>query len=430
MRRLLGLLLLAPLLVLLGAGPAVAGSVDEVVRGLERDGVHVDPAAQLDTDEDGIRSAVGRASVPTYVAVLPEEAANSSGGIANLVVEIGTALGDSDAVVLVITDEPFFRADNGRAAGARGIDAGSALEAALDQTSGTLQSAALTALVEDFVDRINAQSRGESGTSGTSDSGGGKAVLALLGVGAVGGGAWWVVSSRRRRAAHAQAMEDARADVESLYGRLGSDVSLLSAGDDDVARQALADAAERYNATGALMSTADSPAEWGAARRTAIEGITAARVARQRLGLDLGPDVPPLPSGVVPQLAEPASVQVGGETFEGSPGYEPGRPHWFEGGYHGEQVVPAGWYATPFWQSILIGSVLGGGRRSRYDGDGGGLSGGFGGGISGGTRWGSGAGRRSGRSGRSGGFGGFGGGGGWGGGGRGGGRSGGGGGSW
>lgn len=426
MRRLLLLLLLSPLLLL--ATPASAGSVEEVVAGLQRDGVFVDPQADLDVDEAGIVDAVGRAAVPTYVAVVPESAVSSSGGIANLVVEIGTALRDSSAVVLLITDRPRFRADNGRQAGERGIDAGEAVEAALEQTSGTPTAAAITAFVEDFVDRVNAQARGESGSSSSSGSGGGRGVLALLGIGVVGGGAWWVVSSRRRRKADAQAQEDARADVESLYGRLGSDVSLLSGGDDEVARQALADAAERYNATGALMSTASSPAEWAAARRTAIEGITAARVARERLGLDLGPEVPPLPAGIVPQLAEDATVQLGEQVFEGSPAYQPGRPHWFEGGYHGETVVPAGWYATPFWQSILIGSVLGGGRRSGYGYDDGygGYGGGYGGGARRRTSWSS-SGRRS-RGGS--GFGGFGGGGSWGGGGRGGGRSGGGGGSW
>ncbi len=238
--------------------------------------------------------------------------------------------------------------------------------------------------------------------------------------------AYLLVRSRRRKAAHGKQLEDARADVESLYGRLGSDVQLLAPGDDDVARQALADAGERYNATGALMAKADTLGEYAAARRTAVEGIAAARVVRARLGLDPGPDVP-LPPGAGPQLDAPTRVRVGEEEYDGSPQYEPGRPHYYEGGWYGGQQVPGGWYATPFWQTLLLSSVLrggyGGGYGRAYGRGYGGGYGGFGGGISGGI--GGGTGRRSGgfgglgsgRRGGGGGFGGFGGGGGWGGGG-------------
>ena len=111
--------------------------------------------------------------------------------------------------------------------------------------------------------------------------------------------------SRSRRQA-ARELQGYRADVESLYDRLGADVATLRPGDDAVARQALADAAERYNATGALLSQADTPGEFEAARRTVAEGLAAARVARTRLGLDPGPDVPP-PPGSGPQLQAAAA---------------------------------------------------------------------------------------------------------------------------
>ena len=196
-------------------------------------------------------------------------------------------------------------------------------------------------------------------------------------------------------------------------------MQLLSPGDDAIARQALADAAERYNATGALMAKADTPGEFAAARRTAIEGLTAARVVRERLGLDPGPELP-MPPSSAPQLTQPARVQVEDQEFEGSPTYTPGRPHYYEGGYYGGRAVPGGWYATPFWQTMLLSSVLTGGMGRR--GYGGVYVGGFGGGIGGGRSYG---GRR--RGGFGGGFGGGGrGGGGWGGGGRGGGFGGGG----
>ncbi len=179
-------------------------------------------------------------------------------------------------------------------------------------------------------------------------------VLALIGVG--GGGALYL--SRRRT--RARAMEGARADVESLYDRLGADVSNLSAGDDPVARQALADAAERYTSTGALLSRSDTPGEFEAARRTAVEGLSAARLARTRLGLDPGPEVPP-PPGSGPRLDREQRVQVGDEEYDGSPTYAPGRSHWFGGGMLGGRMVPGGWYGVPFWETMLLGSVLSGG---------------------------------------------------------------------
>ena len=182
----------------------------------------------------------------------------------------------------------------------------------------------------------------------------------------IGGGGLFYARSRRKRAA---AQQGARADVESLYNRLGADVSTLSAGDDAVAKQALADAAERYSATGALLSQADTPGEFEAARRTVVEGLSAARVARTRLGLDPGPDVPP-PPGSGPQMQAAGRVQVGDQAYDGSPAYAPGRSHYFGGGYLSGQMVPGGWYGVPFWESMLIGSALSGGFGGGYGGGG------------------------------------------------------------
>jgi hypothetical protein len=244
----------------------------------------------------------------------------------------------------------------------------------------------VTGLVREFVGQVDRQAAGagSGGSSSSSDGGGGGSggLLAVLGLGALGFGGYALLSSRRTAKTRATQLEDLRADVESLYGRLGSDVQLLAPGDDAVARQALADASERYTATGALLAKADTPGEFAAARRTAVEGIAAARVVRQRLGLDPGPDVP-VPEGQGPKLTEPARVQVGEDEYEGSPSYQPGRPHYYEGGYYGGQAIPGGWYATPFWQTLLMGSLLSGGSGRRGYGYGG-RSGGFGGGVFGG----------------------------------------------
>jgi hypothetical protein len=194
------------------------------------------------------------------------------------------------------------------------------------------------------------------------------------------------------------------ADVRSLCGRLAHDVSTLQPGEDPVARQALADASERYSTATALLERATSDAQRRTAWLAAVEGLSAARVARQRLGLDLGPPIPSLPSAG-PQLTQRARVDVQGESHVGSPVYEPGRPHWFPGGYYGGRHVPGGWYDAPFWPSSLVlgalgGWALGGLLAGAMYGDdlGGGFDGGGFGGFDGG------------------GFGGFGGGGDWGGG--------------
>ena len=97
---------------------------------------------------------------------------------------------------------------------------------------------------------------GSGGSTDTGGSGRGGVILGVIAVGALAGGGLFMRRNRRQRM---QALEGQRADVESLYNRLGSDVSTLAAGDDPLVRQAMADAAERYNATGALLSQADTP---------------------------------------------------------------------------------------------------------------------------------------------------------------------------
>ena len=65
-----------------------------------------------------------------------------------------------------------------------------------------------------------------------------------------------VVVARRNGAGRQQAqLEDARADAQRWYERLGGQVMNLH-GDDAAARQALADAGERYNAAGGQLQQA------------------------------------------------------------------------------------------------------------------------------------------------------------------------------
>ncbi len=149
------------------------------------------------------------------------------------------------------------------------------------------------------------------------------------------------------------------ADVGSLRDRLGHDVSTLQPGDDPVARQALADAAERYATAGTLLERATTDAQLRTAWLAAVEGLHASRVVRRQQGLDLGSPVPALP-GSGPQLARPTRVDVQGRSYTGAPTYEPGCPHWFPGGSYGGRHVPGGWYDVPFWPSALVLGGLGG----------------------------------------------------------------------
>ena len=418
MKRLL--VLIALLLVAL-PGTAYAENASQVAAALRSSPVYQSRGLDL-VDVAKLQSELNGSDPQVDVAVLVSGAASSGEQARQRAVEIGRALGDTNAVVLVITASKHLGAGAGNGAASRGVDANAALKAELADFSGKAFSKDnLTAFVTSFKQRVAEQASGAPVGSGSGGQGGQVAVgggssksssshagLYLLGgLAAIGGGgaAIAVRSSRRRKA---RVNEGLRADVEQLYNRLGSDVSLLDAKDNAIAKQALADASERYNACGATLASADAPEEFAAARRTAVEGLTAARVARKELGLDPGPEIPP-PPGSGPQLTAEQQVQLGGQTFDGSPNYQPGRQHYYGGGYVGGQMVQGGWYSRPFWEPFLLGSLLSGGlgggglfgggyggggyergyEEGRED-SGGGYSGGGDGGSSGGGDWGGG----------------------------------------
>src|ERR671916_806424 len=105
-----------------------------------------------------------------------------------------------------------------------------------------------------------------------------------------------IVLLRRSSAAGQQTrLEDARADAQRWYERLGGQVMNLH-GDDAAARQALADASERYNAAGGQLQQAKTIRQFELARESALEGLAYVRAARLAMGIDPGPDLPPLAS--------------------------------------------------------------------------------------------------------------------------------------
>lgn len=353
----------------LGPGSAVAGYVSDAADHLRSDPVYVDPQAEAATvvDAGALRAAIRGVSSHVVVAVLPAGATAEAAAKA-LPVQIGQAIGGR-VTVAVLAGRQVQAASNDLPAGQADRLASNAV--ARHRGEG-FTTPGVTGALTDFVRQVQAapKLRAAGGAGGSSGSGALVALLIVFLVLVAGGLLSLVVVRRRRRR---QQLAGLRADVTSLYDRLGSDVSTLNPAADPVARQALADASERYGATGALLARANTPAEYAAARRTAVEGLTAARVVRTKLGLDPGPEIAPERSGVE-QLAAPQQVRIGESAYQGYPGYTPGSPYYYGGGTVGGRFVPGGWYGSPFWEAALLGGVLGGAL-------GGGLGGGWGGGY-------------------------------------------------
>lgn len=157
-------------------------------------------------------------------------------------------------------------------------------------------------------------------------------------------------------------LDDARAEAQRWYERLGGQVMNLH-GDDPATRQALADAAERYNAAGGQLQQAKTIRQYELARETALEGLAYIRAARIAMGLDPGPELPPLAGAQgAGQLTREREVSVQGQHFKAGP--QPGQdtPYYYPGGRVQGRPVPAGWYSQPVWKTALGAGagVLGG----------------------------------------------------------------------
>jgi hypothetical protein len=156
-----------------------------------------------------------------------------------------------------------------------------------------------------------------------------------------GAGGWYPEQPVRRPSAVPQPVDPT--EVQSVVARLAHDVHSLQPGDDAVARQAMADASERYATASSQLERARSQDQLRTAWLAAAEGLHATRLVRTRLGLDPGP-APALPPASGPQLQQPSRVVVDGHEHVGQPAYAPGYGHWFPGGPVGDRYVPGGWY--------------------------------------------------------------------------------------
>ena len=358
--------LAAALVPALMIGPQAAGATTDYVTaaadGLQSQSLYVgDTAAKLDT-----ATVQGALNSQLKIAVLPAGAGNPT----TLANQIGLRLDPNSSnriTVGVVVGRSFSAGSSAYCAGwapdqatAAVADNKAALQAGGDHPD-------LTALIQDFARKVQTGPtagtsdcpKAASGSSSSSGSGGtsGTTVAIIVGVLAVlglGGVSALVVGGRRKKR---KQLADARTKVLNYYDRLANEVNTIDTKDSAKARQAMADASERYTAAGSQLATADSVEDYAQARRSSLEGLYAARTARTELGIDPGPDLPPVDEPRGDQLTEARSVTVQGQSFQGYPGYTPGAPYFFGGGYG----VPGGWYATPFWDTLLLSSVLGGG---------------------------------------------------------------------
>jgi len=157
-----------------------------------------------------------------------------------------------------------------------------------------------------------------------------------------------------RKTVAAKALDDSRSRARRSVERLGGQVYSLEPRDDEAARQALADAAERFTAAGAQVEQAATPEQYRLAELTAHEGLYYVRAARVSLGLDPGPELPELPGqSQAGAVTEDRSVTVEGHEYLASPLASDRTRHYYPGGTVASRPVPRGWYSDPWWQSAL-----------------------------------------------------------------------------
>ncbi|HVV10743.1 hypothetical protein [Amycolatopsis sp.] len=158
---------------------------------------------------------------------------------------------------------------------------------------------------------------------------------------------------------------DAEAEARRWVERLGAGITSLDGAGNTAATQALADAAERYNAAGAELAQARSATQFSLAGQTAIEGLHYIRAARTALGMDPGPEIPEL--GQTESIAGRQRVVVGNQEHYASPQPGDATPYYYPGGQVGGRPVPAGWYSTPWWKTALVAGAAGVGGALLFD---------------------------------------------------------------
>lgn len=172
---------------------------------------------------------------------------------------------------------------------------------------------------------------------------------------------------RNRAASQREQIDDAKAEARRWVERLGGQVMNL-VGTNEAAKQALADAAERYTAAGSQMEQARTIEQARLVTKTAMEGLYYVRAARQAMDLDPGPELPEdREARRAGRVSEDRRVNVDGQYYEASP--EPGdrTPHYYPGGRVAGRPVPQGWYSEPWWKPALVAGAWGLGSVLLFD---------------------------------------------------------------
>ncbi|MEU4687470.1 hypothetical protein [Actinoplanes sp. NPDC023714] len=170
------------------------------------------------------------------------------------------------------------------------------------------------------------------------------------------------VAQRSGQARKKTQLEDARAEAQRWYERLGGQVMNLVS-EEPAARQALSDASERYNAAGGQLQQANTVRQYELARESALEGLAYVRAARTAMGIDPGPELPQLAGARgTGQITQEREVTVQGQHYRAGPQPGAATPYYYPGGHVQGRPVPAGWYSTPVWKTALGAGagVLGG----------------------------------------------------------------------
>jgi hypothetical protein len=173
----------------------------------------------------------------------------------------------------------------------------------------------------------------------------------------IGGGAAYYFTSRK--AAQQRDLEDSKAEARRWVERLGGQILNL-VGTDEPSKQALADAGERYTAASSELESARTAAQCRLVTQTALEGLYYVRAARIAMGMDPGPDLPPVAGqGGAGSVTEERNVNVDGHEYSASPNPSDRTPHYYPGGRIAGRPVPQGWYSEPWWKPALIGGAWG-----------------------------------------------------------------------
>lgn len=190
-------------------------------------------------------------------------------------------------------------------------------------------------------------------------------VLIVLVIAAIGLAVY--SSSRATGRRSAVSLADAKADARRIIERLGGQVFNLT-GTNDAAKQALADASERYTAASSAIEQAATAKQAMLAKESALEGLYYVRAARLAMDMDPGPELETLAgqksAGTV---TEDRRVQVEGREVEASPTPSPRTPNYYPGGRVAGRPVPAGWYSEPWWKPALVAGAWGVGSVLLFD---------------------------------------------------------------